>query len=75
MPEFADSMIFQTVPELYNPKTDRTTAMESAARVIMPNYPHLFAVQTGPGKKDWKVVMFPGTLLSSVEGNQSYEGP
>jgi hypothetical protein len=73
--EFADSMIFQTVPELYNPKTDRTTAMESAARVVMPNYPHLFAVQTGPGKKDWKVVMFPGTLLSSVGGNQSYEGP
>jgi hypothetical protein len=30
--EFGDSMIFQTVPELYNPRTDRTTAMESAAR-------------------------------------------
>ena len=72
---FDDSMIYQTVPELYNPKTDRTTAMESAARVIMPNYPHLFPVQTGPGKNDWKVVMMPGVLLSSVGGNQSYEGP
>ena len=35
--EFSDSMIFQTVPELYNPKTDRTTAMESATRLLMPN--------------------------------------
>jgi hypothetical protein len=73
--EFSDSLIFQTVPELYNPKTDRTTAMESAARVLMPNYPHLVPVQTGPGKNDWKVVMFPGTLLSSVGGDQSYPGP
>jgi hypothetical protein len=72
---FGDSMIFQTVPELYNPRTDRTTAMESAARVIMPNYPHLFPVQTGPGRNDWKVVAYPGVLLSSVGGNQSYEGP
>ena len=73
--EFSDSMIFQTVPELYNPKTDRTTAMESATRLLMPNYPHLFPVQTGPGKKDWKVVMFPGTLLSSAGGDQSFPGP
>lgn len=72
---FGDSLIFQTVPELYNPKTDRTTAMESTARLLMPNYPHLFPVQTGPGKDDWKVVMFPGVLLSSVGGNQSYPGP
>jgi hypothetical protein len=68
-------LIFQTVPELYNPRTDRTTALESTARLLMPNYPHMFPVQTGPGKNDWKVVMFPGTLLSSVGGNQSYPGP
>jgi hypothetical protein len=73
--EFADSMIFQTVPELYNPRTDRTTAMESAARIKMPNYPHMFPVQTGPGRNDWKVAVYPGVLLSSVGGNQSYEGP
>jgi hypothetical protein len=73
--EFGASEIFQTVPELYDPKTDRTTAMESAARVITPNYPHLWPVQTGPGKNDWKVVMMPGVLLSSVGGNQSYTGP
>lgn len=72
---FRDSMIFNTVPELYNPRTDRTTAMESAARVVMPNYPHLFPVQTGPGKNDWKVVAYPGVLLSSVGGKQNYEGP
>jgi hypothetical protein len=72
---FGDSLIFQTVPELYNPKTDRVTAMESTTRLIMPNYPHLFPVQTGPGKNDWKVVMFPGTRLSSMGGDQSYEGP
>jgi hypothetical protein len=72
--EFSDSLIFQTIPELYNPKTDRTTAMENA-RLIMPNYPHLFPVQTGPGKHDWKVVMFPGTRLSSVGGDQSFDGP
>jgi Domain of unknown function (DUF1929) len=72
---FGDSLIFQTVPELYNPETDRVTAMESTTRLIMPNYPHLFPVQTGPGKNDWKVVMFPGTRLSSVGGDQSYDGP
>jgi hypothetical protein len=72
---FGDSLIFQTVPELYNPKTDRTIAMESTARVLMPNYPHMFPVQTGSGKKDWKVLMFPGKLLSSVGGDQSYPGP
>jgi hypothetical protein len=72
---FDDSMIFQTVPELYNPRTDRTTAMESATRIKLPNYPHMFPVQTGPGRNDWGVVAFPGVLLSSVGGNQSYDGP
>jgi hypothetical protein len=49
-------------------------AFPSSNSYGMPNYPHMFPVQTGPGKDDWKVVMFPGVRLSSVGGDQSYEG-
>lgn len=71
---FSDSLIFQTVPELYDPKTDRTVAMENS-RLLMPNYPHWFPVQTGPGADDWMVVGLPGRLLSEVGGDQSFNGP
>jgi hypothetical protein len=70
---FRTSKIFQVVSEVYDPATDRTTAMENA-RLIMPVYVHAFPVQTGPGNDDWKVAVFPGSLLSSVGGNQKFEG-
>jgi hypothetical protein len=43
-----------TVPEIYNPHTDRTIALENARR-IFPIYPQAEVVQTGPGPNDWKV--------------------
>ena len=70
---FRTSKIFQVVSEIYDPARDRTTAMENA-RLIMPVYVHAFPVQTGPGKDDWKVAVFPGSLLSSVGGNQKFDG-
>jgi hypothetical protein len=46
----------QAVPEVYDPKTDRTVALENA-RKLLPMYPRAFVVQTGPGKSDWKVAV------------------
>ena len=46
----------QAVPEVYDPKTDRTVALENA-RKLLPMYPRSFVVQTGPGEKDWKVAV------------------
>jgi hypothetical protein len=46
----------QRVPEVYDPKTDRNIALENAQK-LLPMYPRAFVVQTGPGKKDWKVAV------------------
>ena len=46
----------QPVPEVYDPKTDRTVALESA-RKLLSMYPRAFVVQTGPRKDDWKVAV------------------
>src|SRR2546426_610052 len=46
----------QAVPEVYDPKADKTVALENA-RKLLPMYPRAFVVQTGPGKKDWKVAV------------------
>ena len=70
---FRDSVIFQVVPEIYDPEADRTRALENA-RLISPVYPHAFPIQTGPGRDDWKVVVFPGSLLSSLGGDQGFGG-
>jgi hypothetical protein len=43
-----------TVPEIYDPRTDRTIALENARR-IFPIYPQAEVVQTGPAPNDWKV--------------------
>ena len=54
------------VPEVYDPETDKTVALENA-RKLLPMFPRAFVVQTGPGKKDWKVAVLaevdPGRLL------------
>jgi hypothetical protein len=52
----AATKVRQAVPEVYDPKTDRTIALESARKLFMM-YPHAYVVQTGPGKDDWKVAV------------------
>lgn len=44
------------VPEVYDPQTDRTTALENA-RKLFAMYPRAYVVQTGPGRDDWKVAV------------------
>ncbi|WP_437314857.1 galactose oxidase-like domain-containing protein [Sorangium sp. So ce385] len=46
----------QVVPEIYDPLTDRTVALENA-RKLLPMYPRSFVVQTGRHKHDWKVAV------------------
>lgn len=46
----------QAVPEVYDPKTDTTIALENAGK-LLPMYPRAFVIQTGPGKDDWKVMV------------------
>ena len=54
----------QPVPEVYDPKTDKTVALENA-RKLLPMYPRSFVVQTGVGKNDWKVA-----VLAEVDPNR-----
>lgn len=44
----------QAVPEVYDPETDRSIALENA-RKVLPMFPRSFVVQTGPEEKDWRV--------------------
>lgn len=44
------------VPEIYDPETDRTIALENA-RKLFNMYSHAYIVQTGPKKNDWKVAV------------------
>ncbi|WP_438038922.1 galactose oxidase-like domain-containing protein [Sorangium sp. So ce128] len=46
----------KVVPEIYDPATDTTIALENA-RKLLPMYPRSFVVQTGRGKDDWKVAV------------------
>jgi hypothetical protein len=52
----SDTKVRQPVPEVYDPKTDKTVALENA-RKLLPMYPRAFVVQTGPGKNDWEVAV------------------
>jgi hypothetical protein len=58
---FTASRVNQVVPEVYDPKTDRNTALENA-RMAFPLYPQLEVVQTGPRRDDWKVCTFDGEM-------------
>jgi hypothetical protein len=68
---FKASKIHLVVPEIYDPKTDRTTALENA-RKIFPIYPQAEVVQTGPGRDDWKVCTIGG---EDHVVNQQFDGP
>jgi hypothetical protein len=64
-----------TTPEIYDPKTDTTIALENA-RKVLPNYPLTYVVQTGPGLDDWKVAVTgemldaDGTAISPIPAGQ-----
>lgn len=60
---FKASKVDQVVPEVYDPRTDTTVALENA-RMLFPVYPHLTVVRTGPGPDDWQVAAFDGELPS-----------
>lgn len=70
---FKASKIQQVVPEVYDPRTDTTVALENA-RMVFPLYPQAFVIQTGPGRDDWKVAVLDGEFPSQV-GGQKFEGP
>jgi hypothetical protein len=67
----------QRVPEVYDPETDKTVALENAQK-LLPMYVRAFVVQTGPGKKDWKVAVTaevdPGRPLPGQPGGPNIEG-
>ena len=48
------SKVRQAVPEVYDPKADRTIALENAAR-LQQMYARSYVVQTGRGWNDWNV--------------------
>jgi len=54
------------VPEVYDPKTDRSIALENA-RKCLPMFPRAHVVQTGKGKNDWKVCAL-GEVVNRPEG-------
>src|SRR5262249_57999463 len=68
-----ESVWWQVDTEICNRECEPTKAMESS-RLISPVYPDASRVQTGPGPDDWKVVVFPGSLLSSLGGDQGFGG-
>ncbi|HZA67843.1 MAG TPA: galactose oxidase early set domain-containing protein [Geminicoccaceae bacterium] len=64
-----------TTPEIYDPETDTTIALENT-RKVLPNYPLTYVVQTGPGPDDWKVAVTgemvdeEGNVLSPIPAGQ-----
>ena len=56
---FSATRVTQVVPEIYDPLTDRTVALENA-RKTFPLYPQAEVVQTGPDADDWVVCTMGG---------------
>ena len=73
---FTATRVTQVVPELYDPKTDRTIALENA-RMSFPLYPQGEVVPTGPGKDDWVVCMHSGVRVQNpvAPGGDRFFGP
>ena len=57
--DFRATRIFTPVPEVYDPVTDTTLALENARR-IYPLYPQATIIETGPGDNDWEQCVFGG---------------
>jgi hypothetical protein len=74
---FSATRVTQVVPEVYDPRTDRTIPLENA-RKTFPLYPQLEVVETGPGRDDWIVCTMGGTakVLNPVPpGGDRFFGP
>jgi hypothetical protein len=74
---FTATRVNQVVPEVYDPETDRNTALENA-RMAFPLYPQAEVVQTGPGKDDWKVCTMGGQDNfgpEAIPGGAKFFGP
>jgi hypothetical protein len=56
---FSATRVTQVVPEVYDPRTDSTIALENA-RKTFPLYPQVEVVQTGPRPDDWSVCTMGG---------------
>ena len=73
---FSATRITQVVPEIYDPKTDKTIALENA-RMSFPLYPQAEVVQTGAGKDDWVVCTHSGVRVQNPvpTGGDRFFGP
>jgi len=75
--DFTATRISQVVPEVYDPRTDRTIALENA-RKTFPLYPQAEVVQTGRGRDDWMVCTMGGVerIVNPVPpGGDRFFGP
>jgi hypothetical protein len=54
--EAGATKVRQAVPEIYDPSSDRTFALENA-RKLLAMYPRSYVVQTGWGWNDWEVAV------------------
>jgi hypothetical protein len=52
----AATKVRQQTPEIYDPASDSTLALENARKLLMM-YPRSYVVQTGPGVRDWEVAV------------------
>lgn len=64
--DFRNTRIFTPVPEVYDPVTNTTLALENA-RKIYPLYPQAFIMETGPGDNDWAQCVFGGEAAPVAE--------
>lgn len=65
---FRATKIIQAVPEVYDPKTDTTIALENA-RKVFPEYARAHVIQSGPEESDWKVCMIDGNPADPLEAS------
>jgi hypothetical protein len=66
--EASATKVRQPVPEVYDPHTDRTIALENA-RKLFNMYPRAFVTQVGPEKNDWKVCVAGGPVQPPLPGD------
>jgi hypothetical protein len=67
-PDQADfTKVRQAVPEVYDPRTDSTIALENA-RKLFNMYPRAFVTQLGPEKDAWKVCVTGGAVQPPLPG-------
>lgn len=67
---FRATQVMIAVPEVFDPRTGKTTALENA-RKIFPLYPAGTVVQFGPGAEDWKVCTLGGVPAPTTDLDMS----